>query len=97
MDLFERSVLVWSQMTPAERVLFLDQLKAEVASGQFWTEAPTEDWAAVESFDRLPQDLRGRLMMAVTSSGFSVERYKVCRRVLLNHTRKENIKNGGAK
>ncbi len=94
MTLFEESALAWSQMTSSERVLFLNELKAEVASGQLWMQTAAEGWAAMESFDRLPQDLRGRLMMAVTSSGFSLERYKVCRRVLL--ARKEQLKNGGA-
>ena len=89
MNLFEHSSEVWAQMSPGEMALFLNKLKAEILSNAAWLAAPCEGWAAVEDFNRLPSDLRGRLMMSVTSSGFSVERYRVCREVLKDHIRKE--------
>ena len=95
MNLFEHSSEVWAQMSPGERVLFLDKLKTVVVSAAGWLQVSAEDWAEID-FNRLPSDLRGRLMMSVTSTGFSVERYRVCYEVLKDHIRKEQLKNGGA-
>ncbi|MEK7500975.1 MAG: hypothetical protein AAB642_02505 [Patescibacteria group bacterium] len=94
MILFEQSAQVWAQMSADERALFLNQLQIVVKTNAAWLEVPAKDWAAIDSFNRLPSDLRGRLMMSVTSAGFSVagfsvERYMVCQEVLNDHIRKE--------
>jgi len=77
----------WQKMSIPERENFLDQLAVEMKQGpHLWGGKSTEDLAQIHNTDDLPSELRGRLITAVTESGFSVAENKRAQ-TIINETR----------
>ncbi len=88
MDLRQLTRDTWSRMSLFEREVFLNRLKEEVSVSVEWYNQPLAELVE-NDFEVLPPDLRARLVMSVTSAGFSVERYQICYKILKDHIRKE--------
>lgn len=71
MDFNEIGERNWKAMPPLERMAVLDVLMA----GTEWADS-TLIVAQIPSFDDLPSEVRGRLILAMTETGFDVEEYK---------------------
>lgn len=76
---------IWRAMSISERVGFLDRLASEInRKPEWWNGLTFEAIARISSYDDLPSDLRGRMIMAMTEDGFSIEELRK-EQTLLGH------------
>jgi len=75
---------LWLKMSISDRVSFLRLLeKAIKREPKWWDGLTLEDIARIPSFDDLPSDLRGRLIMAITPERFSITEQKRVQEILI--------------
>ena len=64
----------WLVMSFQDRKDFLDKLAIAInRKPDWWNGRTTQSIARIFRFDDLPGDLRGRVIMAMTEDGFSIE------------------------
>ena len=84
MSMLERVAWEWGALSPAAREKLLSELAATTNgyAADWWGGVPFGALSECNDFDSLPNDLCGRLMLAVTESGFSVDENARVQRLL---------------
>jgi hypothetical protein len=70
----DKCVESWAAMTPAARQSLLEEMATVT---RFSPDMPSpEGLAMISEYFGLPSEMRGRLIMAITKDGFTIEEYK---------------------
>ena len=74
----------WQKMSVADRRAFLGELTTVInrRPAAWWNDMAIEAIARIPSFNLLPRDLRGHLIMAMTEDGFSIEKYAKAQKIM---------------
>lgn len=64
----------WAALPSMERFNLLNDLADEIGDPSWAGE--TFDVSQIPSFDDVPSDIRGRLILAMTDTGFSLQEYR---------------------
>lgn len=76
---------LWREMQISEREDFLGQLATVTHRHSAWWGGMTvADIARIPSFDDLPGDLRGLLMLSMTDRGFLIEKFIAARKIMID-------------
>lgn len=78
MDFNEIGEKHWAAISSVERFTLLNDLAAEIGKHDFkpgWIDE-TFVVAQIPSFDDVPSEIRGRLMLAMTDAGFDLQEYR---------------------
>lgn len=82
---------LWKEMSISERVSFLKALARAIhRQPTCWGGLTPEAVARIPSFDDLPSDLYGRLIMAMTEQGFSIEKQAETQKIMDDMARPTN-------
>ena len=83
MGFAETGERLWGGMSISARVSFLKALSGAINRRPTWWGGLTpEAIARIPSFDDLPSDLRGRLIMAMAEDGFSIEKQAEAQKII---------------